>query len=79
MDYSSDEVLAKELWETALEAIGTTEIDAACASSLCDPEPTEHGDFGKVQDECKDDCRDEYCSHNEYRQRSHRDSASRQR
>ena len=30
-EYSSDEVLAKELWETDLEAIGTTEIDAACA------------------------------------------------
>ena len=47
--------------------------------SLCDPEAFEHGDFGKVQDECKDHCRREYFSHNKYRQRSHGNSASRQR
>jgi hypothetical protein len=32
--YSSDKVLAEKLWETALEAIGATEIDAACAISV---------------------------------------------
>ena len=57
-------------------------IDPICQAaifSLCDPEAIEHGDFGKVQDDCKDSCRDECSSHNEYRQRSHGDSASRQR
>ena len=34
MDIQPIKLLAEELWKTALEAIGTTEIDAACASSL---------------------------------------------
>jgi hypothetical protein len=32
--YSDEKVLAKELGGTAAEAIGTTEIDAACANML---------------------------------------------
>ncbi len=32
--YSTDEFLEKELWKTALEAVGKTEIDTACASAI---------------------------------------------
>ena len=32
--YSTDKVLAEELWQTAVEAMGTTEMDAACSTSL---------------------------------------------
>jgi hypothetical protein len=32
--YLTDEFLGKELWKTALEAIGKTEIDTACASAI---------------------------------------------
>jgi hypothetical protein len=34
MECLSEKMLAKELWGTALEAIGTTEIDPACENFL---------------------------------------------
>ena len=34
MEFLSEKRLAEELWESALEAIGTTEMDHACANYL---------------------------------------------
>lgn len=47
--------------------------------SLCDLETIEQGDLGKVHEECEDGRRHKSSSHDEYRQRTHGDSASCQR
>src|ERR1035438_9890766 len=56
------------------------EMDSpACRrGSLCDLETIEQRDLGEIHDEGEDHCRQEYFSHNGYRQRSHGDSARRQ-
>ncbi len=63
----------------ALETLArrTHRVNSA-APGLCDLQAIEHGDFGKVQDECKRRCRHECPSHHQYRKRTHSDSANRQ-